>query len=150
MQPSVRMVSSSVNSVFVTVFSSDTGVRHDHLGWATRGLAWNGTCLVDTTGPRVQEDFTLLYCVDLYAVCVVWYLATTSVLVGGNVVMVELPVSRDAMLHFVVCSLGTTCRGLTTALCPCLKSKLKDSGRIRDALPSLKGYVLIICTLRLL
>ena len=67
---------------------------------------------MDTSGPRVQEDFTLLYCVDLYAVCVVWYLATTSVLVGGNVVMVELPVSRDAMLHFVVCSLGTTCRGL--------------------------------------
>ncbi len=92
------------------------------------------TYLVDTTtGPRVQEDFTLLYC-DQYA-SVEWYLlATTSVLVGGNMVMVELPVIRDAMLHFVVCSPSTTCRGLTTTLCPCLKSKLKDGGRIRDAL----------------
>ena len=56
--------------------------------------------------------FTLLYGVDQYAVCVVWYLATTSVLVGGNVVMVELPVTRDGMHYFLVCSLGTTCRGL--------------------------------------
>ena len=61
-------------------------------------------------------------------------MATTSVLVGGNVVMVVFLVSKDAMLHIIVCGLGTTCRGLATTLCPCLKSILKGSGRIRDAL----------------
>ena len=35
-----------------------------------------------------------------------WYLATTSALVVGNVVMVELPVSRDAMHYFVACGDG--------------------------------------------
>ena len=41
-----------------------------------------------------------------------WYLATTSALVVGNVDMVEFLVSKDSMFHFVVCGLGTTCRGL--------------------------------------
>ena len=108
-------------------------MRHENLGEGHEKSRMMRTCLVDTTsGPRVQEDFILLC--DQYA-SVEWYLlATTSVLVGGNMVMVVLPVIRDAMLHFVVCSLSTTCRGLTTALCPCLKSKLKEGGRIRDAL----------------
>ena len=69
------------------------------------------------------------------AVCIaLCLLATTSVLVGGNVVMVVFLVLKDAMLHFIVCGLGTTCRGPDTALCPCLMYILKDSGRIRGAL----------------
>ena len=31
-----------------------------------------------------------------------WYLAATSVIVDGNMKMVELPVRRDSIFHFVV------------------------------------------------
>ena len=61
-------------------------------------------------------------------------LATTSVLVGGNMVMVELLVSKDAMLHFVVCGLGTTCRGLCHSPVPLpkvnIKRQWKDQRRV--------------------
>ena len=72
--------------------------------WTPQGHASNKTKKINKA--KHITLFTLLYCVDQYAVCVVWYLATTSVLVGGNVVMVELPVSRDDMHYFVACGDG--------------------------------------------
>ena len=63
-----------------------------------------------------------------------WYLATTSALVVGNVDMVELPVSRDSMFHFVVCSLGTACRGVCHSPVPLpnvnIKRQWKNQRRV--------------------
>ena len=65
--------------------------------------------------------FTLLYCVDQYAVCVVWYLATTSVLVVGNVDMVEFLVPKDSMSTSSRVVMAT-CRGIYHSPVPLSRS----------------------------
>ena len=61
-------------------------------------------------------------------------MATTSALVVGNVDMVEFLVSKDSMFHFVVCGLGTTCRGPDTIPVPLpkvnIKRQWKDQRRV--------------------
>ena len=81
---------------------------------------------MDITSPRVREDF-ILSCDQCASV--EWYNHNWCS-VGGIMVMVEFPVTREAILHFVVCNLASTDRnymsGSTTTLCLCQKFKLKD------------------------
>ena len=79
-----------------------------HASWKTRS--------------SISSDLVLL-CGLLCSVSRMWYLAATSVIVDGNVKMVELPVWRDSMFHFVVSSL-TTCRGSHSPV-PLLDVKIK-------------------------
>ena len=76
---------------------------------------YQGTRLVDRRSKTACPE---QYSVQVCSVYCIVSLASTSVLVVGNMDMVEFLVTKDSIFHFIVCGLGTACRGSDTISVP--------------------------------